>query len=79
MASAIEAPSELLDEAERHLNVYFDGSLTRFHLALDLLGTDFQLQAWSALANVPYGETITYAEQACRLGRPPSRPRRGSR
>jgi methylated-DNA-[protein]-cysteine S-methyltransferase len=68
--SAIEAPSKLLDEAARQLNAYFTGELRRFDLPLDLAGTEFQLRAWRALADIPYGETISYGEQARQLGRP---------
>ena len=68
--SAIEAPSKLLDEAARQLNAYFAGELRRFDLPLDLAGTEFQLRAWRALADSPYGETISYGEQARQLGRP---------
>lgn len=62
--------STLCAEAARQLDRYFAGSLTRFDLPLDLRGTPFQQQAWLALAEIPYGETRTYAEQAARLGRP---------
>ena len=33
-------------------------------------GHRFQVSAWEALAEIPYGETRTYAEQAAVLGRP---------
>ena len=31
-------------------------------------GTPFQLAAWQALRTIPYGETVSYGEQARRLG-----------
>ena len=31
-------------------------------------GTAFQLAAWQALRTIPYGETVSYGEQARRLG-----------
>ena len=34
----------------------------------DLHGTDFQKKTWRALAEIPYGETVSYADQAARLG-----------
>jgi len=49
---------------------YLDGKRREFDLALDLRGTDFQLAVWRALCAIPYGETISYAEQAQRVGRP---------
>lgn len=46
------------------LDEYFAGTRTRFELPLDLRGTEFQRRAWLALAEIPYGESRTYAEQA---------------
>jgi methylated-DNA-[protein]-cysteine S-methyltransferase len=60
----------VLDEAARQLGAYFAGDLRRFELPLDLAGTEFQLAAWRALADIPYGTTLTYGEQARRLGCP---------
>ena len=63
-------PCARAHETARQLDAYFDGSRTSFDLPLDLHGTPFQQQAWRALAEIPFGETRTYAEQAARLGRP---------
>jgi methylated-DNA-[protein]-cysteine S-methyltransferase len=60
----------LLAEAERQLDDYFAGRRRQFELPLDLRGTPFQLEAWRALAELAYGSTVSYAEQAHRLGRP---------
>ncbi len=60
----------VLEEAAHQLDDYFAGTRTTFDLPLDLHGTAFQLAAWQALAEIPYGGTRTYAEQAARLGRP---------
>ena len=70
LAGGEAGPSPVLAEAARQLDAYFAGALTSFDLPLDLHGTAFQQQAWLALADIPYGETRTYAEQAARLGRP---------
>jgi len=58
----------LLDEAVRQLDEYFEGERLEFELPLEPIGTPFQLQAWMALRDIPYGETISYGEQARRLG-----------
>ena len=60
----------VLAETARQLEAYFAGTRIAFELPLDLHGTAFQLAAWQALAEIPYGETRTYAEQATRLGNP---------
>jgi methylated-DNA-[protein]-cysteine S-methyltransferase len=68
--NCIPASCDVLDEAARQLRAYFAGDLRRFELPLDLAGTEFQVAAWRALADIPYGTTISYGEQARRLGRP---------
>ena len=39
-------------------------------LPLDVVGTPFQQQVWSALQRIPVGQTRTYAEVAAGIGRP---------
>lgn len=60
----------VLAEAARQIAEYFAGERTDFDLPLDLVGTEFQVAAWRALADIPYGRTATYAQQADRIGRP---------
>ena len=60
----------LLDAAARQIEEYFAGERRQFELALDLVGTPFQRTAWLALAEIPFGETVSYAHQASRIGRP---------
>jgi methylated-DNA-[protein]-cysteine S-methyltransferase len=68
-------PSAILDEAAAQLDAYFAGDLTSFEIPLDLEGTDFQRQCWLALATIPYGQTVSYGEQARRLGLGPDAAR----
>lgn len=67
-----EAPAHpVLIQAADQLNRYFSGALQAFDLPLDLdTGTAFQISAWKALLDIPWGETISYGELARRLGRP---------
>jgi methylated-DNA-[protein]-cysteine S-methyltransferase len=67
--------SPLLDEAAAQLEAYFAGELTEFDLPLDLDGTEFQNRCWLALATIPYGQTVSYGEQARRLGLGPDAAR----
>ena len=59
-----------LDEVKRELDEYFAGDRTEFSLPLDPVGTDFQLRAWAALSEIPFGETRSYGQQAARIGSP---------
>jgi len=67
--------SPVLAEAARQLDAYFDGDLVTFDLPLELSGTDFQRRCWLALASIPYGQTVSYGEQARRLGLGPDAAR----
>lgn len=60
----------ILSETERQLKEYFSGKRTAFDIPLAPEGTDFQKRVWEELSKIPYGQTITYGEQAKRLGRP---------
>ena len=72
---APEASSHpVLDVASRELAEYFAGSRLRFDTPLApppiRAGTPFQHAVWSALLEIPYGETRTYTEVARVIGRP---------
>ena len=60
----------LLQEAVLQLEAYFGGKLQAFSLPIRLEGTAFRLRCWEALRSIPYGETITYGEQARLIGKP---------
>jgi methylated-DNA-[protein]-cysteine S-methyltransferase len=60
----------VLLETERQLKEYFDGRRKSFELRLDFAGTQFQCRVWSALLEIPFGETRSYAEIARRIGSP---------
>ncbi len=67
-ASSSEPAEAVLGATRDQLNEYFDGSRQSFDLPLDPVGTEFQHAAWRALQTIAYGETISYGEQADRLG-----------
>jgi methylated-DNA-[protein]-cysteine S-methyltransferase len=56
--------------ARAQLTEYLGGRRTTFDIPLSFGGTAFQHEVWAALAGIPYGETISYAELARRVGRP---------
>jgi methylated-DNA-[protein]-cysteine S-methyltransferase len=63
-----EGSSHVLDETARQLDAYFAGDRMTFDLPLELHGTEFHRRCWLALASIPYGQTVSYGEQARRLG-----------
>lgn len=60
----------VLARTAEQLAEYFAAARTSFDIPLDLRGTDFQISAWEALAEIPYGETASYGDQAQRMGKP---------
>lgn len=58
------------DAAERQLQEYFSGNRVNFELKVLPEGTLFQKQVWEEMQKIPFGETVTYAELAKRVGRP---------
>ena len=66
-----EAASPVLKEAARQLDRYFARKLRRFDLPLAAHGTDFQKRVWSAMNDIPYGETATYGGLAMIVGSGP--------
>jgi methylated-DNA-[protein]-cysteine S-methyltransferase len=67
--SAGDAPAPV-QEAARQLGEYFAGVRRTFSLDFELEGTEFQRRVWLALADIPYGETISYGELARTVGHP---------
>lgn len=57
----------MLKDAERWLDIYFQGKEPDFMPALHPVGTEFQSAVWEILRRIPYGRTITYGEIAGQL------------
>jgi methylated-DNA-[protein]-cysteine S-methyltransferase len=57
-------------EIARQAREYFAGTRQVFDLPLAPEGSGFQQQVWAELRRIGYGETITYAELARRVGHP---------
>jgi methylated-DNA-[protein]-cysteine S-methyltransferase len=65
----IEEPSRFRVVTSQ-LDEYFAGERREFDLKLDLRGPDFHRRCWEVLRRVPYGETVSYAELAAKVGSP---------
>ena len=59
-----------LDDLTTQLGDYFAGRRRTFTIELAPNGTPFQLAVWKALLAIPYGDTVSYAELARRIGKP---------
>ena len=50
---------------------YFDGDYASLAaIPVNTGGTPFQHQVWTALREIPVGQTVTYSQLAARIGRP---------
>jgi len=67
-----EETSDTIQQAAKQLDEYFVGKRKEFDLPLLFVGAEFQQRVWRELLTIPYGRTISYAEQAKRLGCPKS-------
>ena len=57
-----------LPESAAEFEAYFSGKLREFASPVDLVGTPFQVRCWEAVRRVPYGCTITYAQEGLSIG-----------
>lgn len=64
----IEQETELIKEAYKQLKEFLDGKRKEFSLPLAPIGTEFMQKVWSALNEIPYGETRSYKDIAQRIG-----------
>lgn len=55
-------------QTKKQLTEYFQGKRKIFDLPLIINGTNFQIRAWEQLQKILYSTTITYAEQAEKMG-----------
>lgn len=63
-----QARHATLEQAEHELGEYFAGSRKVFTVPFAPRGTPFQQAVWSALQEIPFGETRSYAQIADRVG-----------
>lgn len=61
---------EHLDLAHRELEAYFAGVLSDFSVTLFMPGSAFERRVWSALQQIPFGQTTSYGRMAFKLGVP---------
>ncbi|MCU1441219.1 MAG: methylated-DNA--[protein]-cysteine S-methyltransferase [Rhodoglobus sp.] len=64
-----EHSTAVLDRAVAQLTEYFAGTRTHFDLPVATAGTEFQKAVWAQLANLQFGEVISYGELGHATGR----------
>ncbi len=61
--------TEVLTQAKEWLDTYFSGIQPSSFVPLHPTGTEFQMEVWNLLLEIPYGETRTYGLLAQALAR----------
>ena len=67
--ATVDATSdELLQTVKREIDEYLSGERTEFSVALQPHGSQFSLDVWALLQEIPYGHTQTYGQLAEKMG-----------
>lgn len=69
-AECVEGMTEVTGRAVAQLDEYFEGKRRAFDVPVVFAGTEFQRRVWRELQRIGYGETVSYAELARRVGSP---------
>lgn len=64
--------TDFTDKIFYNLEEYFNGRKKDILLEYELSGTEFQVKVWSAILQIPYGETRSYKEIADKINHPKS-------
>ncbi len=60
----IDPANPYLQECLEQLEEYFQGERMLFTVMTDLVGTEFQVNVWRALKNIPFAQTASYLKIA---------------
>jgi methylated-DNA-[protein]-cysteine S-methyltransferase len=68
-AKDVSVHSVMLKNCLIQLDEYFTGRRKTFDLSATQEGTPFRQQVWDALLDIPFGETVSYADIARKIGK----------
>ncbi|MBN2430573.1 MAG: methylated-DNA--[protein]-cysteine S-methyltransferase [Acidobacteria bacterium] len=68
--SGVSGQQVFLKQAVAEISDYLTGGRREFSVPLDLRGTRFQREVWTALGRIPFGRTTSYSRLAAAVGRP---------
>lgn len=69
-AEILPAENHHIIQAKKELQEYFEGIRKQFDVSIVYAGSAFQQQVWKGLMDIPYGSTISYQQQAVKIGKP---------
>ena len=67
IAGAALADLDIFTQAEAWLAEYFAGREPKVSVPLKLQGSEFQMQVWRLLQDIPYGRLVTYGDVAKKI------------
>ena len=67
IAGAAMADLDVFTQAEEWLAEYFAGREPKVSVPLKLQGSEFQMQVWRLLQDIPYGRLVTYGDIAKKI------------
>jgi AraC family transcriptional regulator of adaptative response/methylated-DNA-[protein]-cysteine methyltransferase len=70
LGAVVPGDNTILRKTRAQLDEYFAGRRTSFDIPLHQRGSEFQLNVWRALREIPHGETRSYSDIARRVGSP---------
>ncbi len=68
--NAVAEVPECLRSCVRQLDEYFRGTRKVFSIKFDISGSDFEMNVWRALQNIPYAQTRAYGQISKEIGHP---------
>ena len=68
--AVVPGENSVTKQLRAELAEYFEGARSRFSVAFELRGTEFQEKVWRELMRIPHGETRSYLEVAKAVGKP---------
>ncbi len=69
-AEYVDKSSLIQEEVIHQLKQYFLGNRKQFELNLGFAGSEFQVEVWKQLSEIPFGQTTTYLSLSQQLGKP---------
>ena len=67
---SVPKKTDLHQILKKQLKEYFQGHRFEFDVPVQLHGTDFQKKVWNSLKKIPYGQVMTYSQQAVQIQKP---------
>lgn len=65
-----DAEQPIFQQTRQELKEYFAHDRKEFDIPIQSTGTPFQQEVWNVIREIPYGQTLTYAEIAQKIHNP---------